>query len=85
MTNTIRKVRVGVDIFDKRILDSCKFILDLVLQNTASFTAIFFCSRMLNGEWCTSYQDSTFYVSIFLVSGKRKGEERERETPPSLH
>ena len=26
MTNGIRKVRLGVDIFDKRILDSCKFI-----------------------------------------------------------
>ena len=28
MTNGIRKVRQGVDIFDKRILDSCKFISD---------------------------------------------------------
>ena len=29
MTNGIRKLRKGVDIFDKeRILDSCKFILD---------------------------------------------------------
>ena len=28
MTNGIRKIRQGVDIFDKRILDSCKFIMD---------------------------------------------------------
>ena len=28
MTNGIRKVRLGVDIIDKRILDSCKFISD---------------------------------------------------------
>ena len=28
MTNGIRKVRKRVDIFDKRILDFCKFILD---------------------------------------------------------
>ena len=28
MTNGIRKVRQGVEIFDKRNLDSCKFILD---------------------------------------------------------
>ena len=42
MTNGIKKkVRLGVDIFDKRILDSCKFISDIVLQNTASSTAIF--------------------------------------------
>ena len=27
----------------------------------------------------------TFYVSIFLVSGKREGEEKHRETPPSVH
>ena len=31
MTNGIRKVRQGVDIFDKRILDSCKFISDRYL------------------------------------------------------
>ena len=41
VTNGIRKVRLGMDIFDKRILDSCKFILDTVLQNTALSTAIF--------------------------------------------
>ena len=44
MTNEIRKVRLGVVIFDKRILDSCKFISNTVLQNTALSTAIFPCS-----------------------------------------
>ena len=28
MTNGLKKVKKGVDIFDKRILDYCKFILD---------------------------------------------------------
>ena len=39
------------------------------------------CSRQ-NINW---YLDSIFYVSIFLVSGKSEGEEKHRETPPSLH
>ena len=30
MTNGIRKVRLGVDTFDKRILNSCKFISNTV-------------------------------------------------------
>jgi len=33
---------------------------------------------------CTTYQDSSSYVSIFLVSGKREGKERERETFSAL-
>ena len=41
MTNGIRKIRLGVDIFDKRILESCKFISDTVLQNRSLSTAIF--------------------------------------------
>jgi len=41
MTNEITKFRLGGDIFDQRILDSCKFILDTVLNDTASSTAIF--------------------------------------------
>ena len=60
-----------------------------VIQNTALSTASFPCSQQsLNrffSVWCTTYQDSTFYVFIFLVSGKREGEEKQRETPPSLH
>ena len=39
--NGIRKVRLGMDIFDKRILNSCKFISDTVLLNMALSTAIF--------------------------------------------
>ena len=38
-----------------------------------------------HSAWCTTYQDSTFYVSIFLVSVKREVEKEHRETPPSLH
>ena len=38
-----------------------------------------------HSAWCTTYQDFTFYVSILIVSGKREGEEREGEPPPSLH
>jgi len=39
--NWDKKGLKGVDIFDKN-LDSCKFISDTVLQNTASSTANFF-------------------------------------------
>ena len=38
-----------------------------------------------HGAWWITYQDLTLNVSIFIVSGKREGEERERETPPSLN
>ena len=82
MTNGIRKVRLGVDFFDKRTLDFSKFISDTVLQNTALSTAIFPCSRLsinrFHSAWCTTYGYSTFYVLIFVVSGKREREERER-------
>ena len=65
-----------MDIFDKRILNSCKFISDTVLQQSFS------CSRQsinrYHCAWCATYKDSTFYASIFLVSGKREGEARER-------
>ena len=33
--------------------------------------------------WCTTYQDFTLCVSIFLVSAKREGKKRERN-PSSL-
>ena len=33
--------------------------------------------------WYKPFQDSKFNVSIFLVSGKREGEEKNWETPPS--
>ena len=85
MTNGIRKVRKGVDIFDKRILNSCKFISDSASEYDLILYNYFFSRSLLSinwylSAWCTTYQDSTFYVSIFLVSGKREREERERET-----
>ena len=33
--------------------------------------------------WYKPFQDSKFNVSIFLVSVKREGEEKNRENPPS--
>ena len=62
-----------------------------VLQNPASSTAIFssqlveYNTRRYHSAWCTTYQDSTFNASIFLVSCKKEGEEKLRETPLSLH
>ena len=80
MTNGLRKVRKGGDIFEKIILDSFKFILD-----SASFPRSWQSINQYHGARCTIYQDSTLYVSIILVSGKRVGEDREGETLPSLH
>jgi len=42
MTNGIRKVRKGVDIFDKRILDSCKFVLDSAAEYGLVYSYLFF-------------------------------------------
>ena len=42
-------------------------------------------SIIVHGAHCTTNQDSTFYVSVFIVSGKREGEEKHRETSSSLH
>ena len=37
--------------------------------------------NLYHSPWCKTYQDATFYVSIFLVSGKMKGKgARERNT-----
>ena len=41
MTNGIRKVRKGVDIFDKRILDSCKFISDSASEYGLVYSNLF--------------------------------------------
>jgi len=41
MTNGIRKVRKGVDIFEKRILDSCKFISDIASEYGLVYTYLF--------------------------------------------
>ena len=72
MRDRIRKVRLGVDIFEKRILDSCKFFSD----SSSEFSLIY------NNLFCTAsrqsinqYQDSTFYMfpfSLFLEWGRGK-------------
>ena len=86
MTNEIRKVRLGVDIFDKRILDSCKFISDRIRPHLQQpFPLSRQSINQYLSAWCTTYQDSIFYISVFLVSDKREGEEKYREPPPSLH
>ena len=41
MTNGIRKVRKGVDIFKKRILDSCKFISDSTTEYRLFYINLF--------------------------------------------
>ena len=87
MTKGIRKVRLGVDTFDKRILDSCKFISDFRIQPCLqqSFPCSWQNIKWFHSVWCILLFYSTFYVSILLVSGKREGEEKHREPPPSLH
>ena len=80
-----------VDIFNKRILDFCKLISDIASENGLIYSYFFLAaSQSINqyhSAWCTctTYQNSTSYVSIFLVSCKREGEERKRDTPPSQH
>ena len=91
MTNGIRQGRLGVDIFDKRNLDSCKFISDTVLQNTASSIAIF---SLQPEEYklvpqCMVHNLSGFYFlcfhfCCFWQEGKRR-EAKHRETPSSVH
>ena len=80
MTNGISKVRKGVDISNKINIDSCKFISEygLVYNNLCSQQSI----HRYHSAWCTTSQDSTFYVSIFLVSCKREGDKEERILPP---
>ena len=56
----------------------------IVFQNTASSTAIF--SMQPAGRVYTAIIVFPFrYISIFLVSGKREGEEKHRDTSPNLH
>ena len=89
MTNRRRKVRQGVDFFYKRILDSFKFDHKQCFRIQPCLQQSFPRSQQsisqYHSAWSTTYQDSFFYVSIFLVSGKREGEEKHREPPPSLH
>ena len=86
--NGIRKVRLGVNIFDKRILilvssswTQCFRIRPCLQQ---SFPPSRQSINRYHSAWCTTCQYSTFYGSIFLVSGKREGEEEERDLP-TLH
>ena len=41
MTNGIRKVRKGVNIFDNRICDSCKFILESTSEYGIVYSYLF--------------------------------------------
>ena len=74
-TNGIGKVRLGVDIFDKRILVRSSltwcFKIQSLLQKSYS------CSQQsinrYHSEWCTNYQDP---FSLITARGKGK---RERE------
>jgi len=82
MTNGIRKVRKGVDIFDKKILlilsSSWTHYFSIPPHLQQSFPCSLQNIKLYHNAWCTTYQDSTLFVSIFLVSGKREGEEEER-------
>ena len=78
MINGIRKVRLGVDIYDKRILDSCKFISDTVLQNRAIFSLQPAEYKPVSKSMVHNILE--FCVSIIIVSGKREGDDRDRET-----
>ena len=49
MTNGIRKVREGVNIFDKRILDSCKFISDSASEYGLIYNNLFLAEYKLHG------------------------------------
>ena len=77
MKNGIRKVRKGVNIFDKRIPESCKLISD---SASALSTAIIYSagsiSIILDGAQPIRIL-LYIYVSIFLVSGKSEGRGRE--------
>ena len=53
----------------------------LLYSNLFLTVSIYWC----HCAWWTPFQDSTFYASIFLVSGKLEGEKEHRETTPSLH
>ena len=82
MTKGMRKVRQGVDIFDKRILDSCSS--QTLLQNMASFTAIFssqpaeYKPVSVHGAQTIRILLSMFPLFLCLARGKGK---RCMETP----
>ena len=72
MTNEIKKIRLGVDQFDKRIKEFLILVSSswTVLQNTASsLQPSFPCSRQcinwFHSVWCTTYQGSAFHFPCF--------------------
>ena len=85
MTNGIRKVRLGVDIFEKKFLILVSSSLTQCFKIRPRLQQSFPCSQQsinqYNSAWCTPYQDSTFYFPCFWQDWRRK--ERERETPSS--
>ena len=82
MRDSIRKVRLGVDILDKRILDSCKFFSDSFSEFGLIYSNLF-CTA--GRQSINQYQDSTFYMfpsSLFLEWGRGK---RSIEKPLLLY
>ena len=75
-TNGIRKVREGVNIFDKRILDSFKFISDSASEYGLIYNNLFLAEYKLHGAQS---------IRILLSMFPREGEEKHRETPLSQH
>ena len=71
-TNGIRKVREGVNIFDKRILDSCKFISDSASEYGLIYNNLFLAEYKLHGAQS---------IRILHVS---KGGGREAQRNPSF-
>ena len=63
MTNGIKKIRLGVDIFDKRILDSCTLFSDSASEYMASSMAIFSSQpseyKPVSSVWYTTFQEAT--------------------------
>jgi len=82
MSNGIRKVRLGVKFFDKRILDSCKFTSDTVLriQHSLVYSNLFLAAaeyntgNIVNGSQPIRILFYMFPFSLFLARGKRKSE-----------
>ena len=72
---------IEVDIFDKQIVFLVSSSWTQYFRIGPRLQQSFSCSRQSKNRfysaWCITYRYSTFYVSIFLVSGKR-GRERER-------
>ena len=87
MTNWTRKVRKGVIIFDKRILVLVSSSRTQCFTIQPHLHQSFPCSRQ-SLNWYFSASCSGFVSKVYRVPvsfGKREGEEKCRENPPSLH